>query len=245
MEVFITVVVLLSCAILGYLLGSISNGIIIGRLRTNTDIRDYGSHNAGGTNAGRVMGAKWGILVIVLDMLKTVVAILTSYFVCRYSGIAQYTVFADNSTFLAELGYILASVGAVIGHSFPIFFHFKGGKCVATYAGIILSTSWLSSLLGITVFFIILIWKKHVSLGSMIASLSCVIFGIIYHFIPPEISNIFMNWSIPASWWYIGLLTLATVYLWYRHKANIIRLIHHEESIIDITKKFKKKKEEK
>ena len=245
MEVFLTVVILLGCAILGYLLGSISNGIIIGRLRTNSDIRDFGSHNAGGTNAGRVMGAKWGVIVILLDMLKTVVAILTSYFVCRYSGIYQFTVFAEDSSFLGELGYILASVGAVIGHSFPIFFRFKGGKCVATYAGIILSTSWLSSVLGITVFLIILIWKKHVSLGSMIASLACVIFGIIYHFIPLEMSNIFMNWSIPASWWYIGLLTLSTSYLWLRHKANIIRLINHEESIIDITKIFKKQKKEK
>ena len=241
MDILITILVLCGCLVLGYLLGSISNGIIIGKIRTNKDIRDYGSHNAGGTNAGRVMGAKWGIIVILLDMLKTITAVLTSYFVCKYSGVAKFTVFADDVTEFSELAYILASVGAIIGHSFPIFFKFKGGKCVATFAGIVVASSWVSLILGFIVFMLVLIIWKHVSLASMIGSLSCALVSIVYVLLPFEINSLFMNLA-PASWYYVALMFGATIYLWYRHKANIGRLLRHEESVIDITKKFKRNK---
>ncbi len=112
----------LACLVIGYLLGSIPFALVIGKVFYKTDVRNYGSGNLGGTNAGRVLGAKAGAAVIACDILKVVIAI-------AFSALISPSV------------SIWTGLAAAIGHCYPIFAHFKGGKAVATMFGFLLATS--------------------------------------------------------------------------------------------------------
>ena len=177
------------CIILGYLLGSIPFALVIGKLFYKTDIRQYGSGNLGGTNAGRVLGKKAGISVIVLDVLKVVLAA------------------------------IWTSLACCIGHCYPIFAHFKGGKAVTTMFGFLISTSififqeFSYFLVPLFMFLIILYLFKYVSLGSICASV-CSSLYITAQLLSLDVNNLFI---ILASW----LMTLLVIY---RHSANIKRI---------------------
>lgn len=190
---------------LGYLLGSIPFALVIGRVFYKTDVRNFGSGNLGGTNAGRVLGKKAGISVIACDVLKVVLAV----------GIV--------SVFDREAS-IWAGLAAAFGHCYPIFAHFKGGKAVATMFGFLLSTSIFTFASGWYVvvpfiFFIItLYFSKMVSLSSIIAALSSSFFiSIMQYDISIEV--------ILASW----LLTILVIY---RHRANIKKIKNGTENKI-------------
>lgn len=188
------------CIILGYLLGSIPFALVIGKLFYKTDIRQYGSGNLGGTNAGRVLGKKAGISVIVLDVLKVVLA----------AGLASLT---------SEPAAIWTSLACCIGHCYPIFAHFKGGKAVTTMFGFLISTSififqeFSYFLVPLFMFLIILYLFKYVSLGSICASV-CSSLYITAQLLSLDVNNLFI---ILASW----LMTLLVIY---RHSANIKRI---------------------
>lgn len=188
------------CIILGYLLGSIPFALVIGKLFYKTDIRQYGSGNLGGTNAGRVLGKKAGISVIVLDVLKVVLA----------SGLASL---------VSEPAAIWTSLACCIGHCYPIFAHFKGGKAVTTMFGFLISTSififqeFSYFLVPLFMFLIILYLFKYVSLGSICASV-CSSLYITAQLLSLDVNNLFI---ILASW----LMTLLVIY---RHSANIKRI---------------------
>lgn len=188
------------CIILGYLLGSIPFALVIGKLFYKTDIRQYGSGNLGGTNAGRVLGKKAGISVIVLDVLKVVLA----------TGLASL---------VSEPAAIWTSLACCIGHCYPIFAHFKGGKAVTTMFGFLISTSififqeFSYFLVPLFMFFIILYLFKYVSLGSICASV-CSSLYITSQLLSLDVNNLFI---ILASW----LMTLLVIY---RHNANIKRI---------------------
>ena len=188
------------CIILGYLLGSIPFALVIGKLFYKTDIRQYGSGNLGGTNAGRVLGKKAGISVIVLDVLKVVLA-------------------AGLASLVSEPAAIWTSLACCIGHCYPIFAHFKGGKAVTTMFGFLISTSififqeFSYFLVPLFMFLIILYLFKYVSLGSICASV-CSSLYITAQLFSLDVNNLFI---ILASW----LMTLLVIY---RHSANIKRI---------------------
>ncbi|MDQ0971002.1 glycerol-3-phosphate acyltransferase PlsY [Neobacillus niacini] len=180
--------------LLAYLLGSIPSGLIIGKVFYKTDIREHGSGNLGGTNTFRTLGVKAGIAVTLADILKgTLAAYLPVLF-----GI--------------DINPLLAGGFAVIGHTYPIFAGFRGGKAVATSGGVLLFCAPLMFLMIFLVFFASLYFTKYVSLSSMIAGVFAVIYACIDGDIPLLIA-----------------VTLLASFVIYRHRANIRRIMNKTE----------------
>ncbi|WP_099221380.1 glycerol-3-phosphate 1-O-acyltransferase PlsY [Listeria costaricensis] len=182
---------------LAYLIGSIPSGLWVGKIFYKKDIRDYGSGNLGATNSFRVLGIKAGSVVTVMDILKGTVSTLLPYF------------------FGFELGHhywLLTGVAAIIGHSFPIFAGFKGGKAVATSAGVILAYAPLLFVIAILVFLLTLKISKYVSLSSMVAAVAAFI------------CSLFMN-----DWILVLLITCLALFIIWRHRTNIARIRNGEE----------------
>jgi acyl phosphate:glycerol-3-phosphate acyltransferase len=181
--------------ILAYLLGSIPSGLIIGKVFYKTDIREHGSGNLGGTNTFRTLGVKAGLAVTIADILKgTLAAALPVLF-----G-------------LDSINPLLAGVFAVIGHTYPIFAGFRGGKAVATSGGVLLFCAPLMFLTIFVVFFASLYLTKYVSLSSMLAGICAVIYAVI-------------DWDIPL----LIAVTLLASFVIYRHRANIKRIMNKTE----------------
>lgn len=143
-------------AIVAYLIGSISSAVWIGKRYYGVDIREHGSGNAGATNMLRVLGRKAAIPVFIIDFLKGYAAVMLAHFAAD----------SDESLFILKL---VLAVFSVVGHMFPIYSKFKGGKGVATIAGSLLAIAPLALLMSFVVFFIVFAITKYVSLGSMIA----------------------------------------------------------------------------
>ncbi|KKI91885.1 glycerol-3-phosphate acyltransferase [Bacillus sp. SA1-12] len=180
--------------ILAYLLGSIPSGLIVGKLGYGVDIREHGSGNLGGTNTFRTLGVKAGLIVTSADILKGTLAAALPFF------------------FNSELDPLLVGIIAVLGHTYPIFAGFKGGKAVATSAGVLLLYVPLLFITMIAFFFLVLYLTKYVSLSSMLAG----VYGIIYSLFTGDIPLIIV-------------ITLLTLFVIYRHRANIKRIIDKTE----------------
>lgn len=189
--------------LLGYLYGSIPFALVIGKVFYNTDVRESGSGNLGGTNAGRVLGKKAGISVIVLDALKAVIIFyLSSYLSLKFN-------------LNPDIKY-LAGLACIFGHCYPIFAEFRGGKAVSTSLGYFLCIEPLYAVVAIVVFLLVLKISKYVSLSSISTSL-------IVLCITP-----FLAVSITAKL----CMLVAVILLVYRHKDNIKRIKNHTESKI-------------
>lgn len=188
--------IIIPLVIMAYLIGNISPSVIISKKFQNQDIRTQGSGNAGATNVMRVMGKKMGIIVFLLDLVKGAIpALLGIYF----GG--------------ASLGLICGTV-TVIGHIFPAFLKFKGGKGVATSLGVGLVVSPVYALIGFGVFFIVVIGTKYVSLGSILGVCT---FPLLMFFTNDNISiRIFST--------ILGILVI------YSHRENIKRLAKGQEN---------------
>lgn len=208
--------------LVGYLLGSISNGVLIGKIFYGVDVRQKGSGNSGGTNTGRVLGKKAGISTIILDALKTMISMWLILFIYRIPTIKD--LIRIDPSYLS----FIAGFSCCIGHTYPIFFNFKGGKSVACLAGICLATNWIISIIGLAIFMIVLLISKYVSLSSCIAAISVAIMS----FIPfiCQYGTIFNinEYNIIFSIFY----SLVALLLIFRHKENISRLIKGTESKI-------------
>lgn len=179
-----------------YLIGSIPSGLWIGKIFYNTDIREHGSGNLGATNTFRTLGKKAGIVVTVMDVLKGTAAVL----------LVTLPVFSDSMLHPLLLGLV-----AVIGHMFPIFAKFRGGKAVATSAGVLLGYSWPLFVLLFIAFIVTLKITKIVSLTSMIAALVALIYAIVYYFVTGDFA--------------LGILVaFLFTFIIYRHRANISRI---------------------
>lgn len=187
--------------VLAYLLGSIPSGLIIGKTFYNKDIREHGSGNLGGTNTFRVLGKKAGFTVTISDILKGTLATLLPWIVTSIWGI--------------EIGLnpLIFGVFAVVGHMYPIFAGFKGGKAVATSAGILLGHEPLLFLIIIAVFFLVLYLSKYVSLSSMVAGFC----GFIYSL---------LLWDDKLL---MAIMAILTIFVVYRHRANIKRIVNKTE----------------
>lgn len=202
--------------ILAYAIGSISNAILISKFLKKEDIRTKGSGNAGATNSLRSYGIKIGLIVFALDILKPIVAILIAW------GINKHT---TEQAYLPIIGF-----AAIVGHIYPIFFNFKGGKGAASALGFIIATQWILAIIGFIVFMLIVFKTKKVSLGSILTPVILLII-----FIGLGASGSLQNYTwMPLmqnlEWWGIaivfGLIWLLVVY---KHKANIKRLLNGTE----------------
>lgn len=183
--------------LLAYLLGSIPTGLIIGKIFFKTDIREHGSGNLGGTNTFRVLGKPAGLIVSLIDILKGTAAVL----------LVALPVFVDVGIDPLILGAI-----AVIGHMYPVFAGFRGGKAVATSAGVLLGYNWLFFLILLGLFFLLLKLTKMVSLTSILLSLIAFLMAVGSHFlIRPDVPLIL-------------LISVLLVFILYRHRANITRI---------------------
>lgn len=191
---------LILAIIFGYLFGSIPFALIIGKVFYNTDIRTQGSGNLGGTNAGRVLGKAAGISVTVFDTLKaTFVILLVFQFAPEYAAIA--------------------GVFAAIGHSYPIFAQFKGGKAVSSAAGYLLGVAIIVSkvvelfVIPASLFFLLLKLTKYASLSSMIAATV----------------SIFIAYFVTKDFFLTFNFILIDILIFYRHRENIKRLLNGTE----------------
>ena len=201
--------IILTIAI-GYLLGSISTGVVLSKSFANTDIRSQGSGNAGTTNMLRILGRKMALFTFIGDMLKGIIA-----------------VFIGKALGGGDLGGMLGVVGAVLGHYFPLYFGFKGGKGIATSFGSLLFVFPVQALLAFAVFLILVAMTHYVSAGSIAAAITLPLLVILTH---PEHVPVCI---IPA---WIGISVI------WRHRANIKRLLSHTESKLDFNTLKKKKK---
>lgn len=206
------------CAAISYLLGSLNGGILVTQLLNNADIRESGSGNAGFTNVKRVYGAKSAAIVCVVDVVKTIVACGVGGFV-----VDQFT----NGTYLA--GALLCGLAAQLGHIFPVYYGFKGGKGFICGMTTILMADWRIFLVALAVLSAVTFFTKYVSLGSLCATLSYAVMFVILH-----------NNDIGA---YCIACALAVV-VFISHKANIKRLLSGNESKTYFFSKGKKEKEE-
>ena len=207
--------ILLLVAVLGYLIGSIPSALIIGKHFFHKDIREYGSHNLGGTNAGRVLGKKAGIIVIMLDILKMVAVVLISYLICFLFDIKDTNIYV-----------IVAGLMGAVGHCYPIYCGFRGGKAVSVIVGFLLITNPILLLIWGAIFFLTLYLKRMVSLASIVSSIVISIISFI-----PIWSNLMIPLISYDIYYPIGV-TLASLLLVIRHIPNIKRLINHTESKI-------------
>ncbi len=200
--------------ILSYFLGSIPSGLIIGKVFKNIDIREHGSKNTGATNATRVLGFKYGIFAFFFDGLKGALVILLVYLIGYYTG--------DQSLYLVSRYQINISsvygMAAILGHVFPIYINFKGGKAVATSAGMIFAIEpWLAVVI-ILVFLLIFITTKYVSVASTTAACFALIYFAIRIFIQDSLYN------QPTRIMDFFIVVCLSILIFVRHKLNYRRL---------------------
>lgn len=193
--------------LLSYLLGGVSFAYLLVRLRTGADLRLIGSGNLGATNAGRALGKKWAVIVYVLDVLKGLVPTLVGLY--GLSGLDSGPV---------PLGLAMG-VAAILGHCFPIYFKFRGGKGVATTSGVILALSPLTFLAGILAFAVTARLTHYVSLGSLVAGVALPIGYSIFHRGDPLDQRV-------AT---IVALSLVAIMVTYLHRKNLRRILSGEE----------------
>ncbi len=204
-----------SALLLAYLFGSIPTAVWIGLAFFDIDVREYGSGNAGATNTFRVLGKKAGIPVMFLDILKGWTATNLAYFI----GVSTTGGYGS----VAYTNYALAlGIAAVMGHLFPVFAGFRGGKGIATLFGMILAIHLQAALLCVVVFIVVLLITRYVSLSSIIAGFSYTI-GVAFVF--PS------NKSVVIYGMCMFLLILIT------HQKNIERLLKGKESKVNLFKK--------
>ncbi len=213
---------IISAGVLAYLLGSIPTAIWLGKYHYGIDIRKHGSGNAGATNTFRVLGKKAGALVMAVDVFKGWVATSLAVVLVNFE-IVSYDEFILYKIVFYKL--IFGSL-AVLGHIFPIYANFKGGKGVATLLGMMLAVDAQITLMSLGIFIIVLLIFKYVSLSSLIATLSFPLLLLIPRFRPEDPVVIVF-----------GFLMFVIVVL--THQKNIVKLIHGEENRANI--KFRKK----
>jgi glycerol-3-phosphate acyltransferase PlsY len=198
--------------VLAYLIGSTPTSVWVSRYFFDIDIRDYGSGNAGATNTYRVLGPKWGTLVMVVDMLKGIIAVKLALLLPDYFD-------SDIRLQTLQIGLGLA---AVVGHIFPIWADFRGGKGVATLFGIVLGISPFTALGCTGVFLLVLYLTRFVSLSSILASVAFPVFILIIFNVE---NNAYRIFAIA-----VALMVLLT------HQKNIGRLLRGNESKVPILK---------
>ena len=200
--------------LIGYLLGSIPSAVWIGKTFYNVDVREHGSHNAGATNTFRVLGKKPGAIVLLFDVLKGLIATLPPLLLLNYTEINSIT---GLDPYRISVGF-----ASVIGHLFPVFAGFKGGKGVATSLGVVIGLHPFSAMVCLIVFSLFYFPTKYVSLGAISASIS---FPIAVFILNPNAGTLMISFSL-----FICFGILIT------HRKNIRRLLRKEENRMNFFK---------
>lgn len=211
--------------VLSYLIGAIPTSIMVSKATKGIDIREHGSGNAGGANVMRVLGWKHGLLVILLDAFKGVLAVVV---VARlHYGSMPF----ENATPFDDftLVQIIAGISAVIGHIWTVFAGFKGGKGIATALGMLLMIVTVDMLIAIGVFILVVTLSRYVSLGSLAGAVSVPLALIIRE-------NVF-HVDIPNYNTLLPFLIFLAVLVIYTHRKNVVRLLNGSESKISFSKK--------
>ncbi|MDQ3046248.1 MAG: glycerol-3-phosphate 1-O-acyltransferase PlsY [Bacteroidota bacterium] len=198
-----------------YLLGSIPTAVWIGKYFYKIDVREYGSGNAGATNTFRVLGKRAGIPVLLIDVMKGFAAVSLAY-------ISNYT---PGSAQMINLQLVLG-IASLVGHIFPLFASFRGGKGIATLLGIILAVHPYAAFISIGIFILVLLISGYVSLGSMIAAM-----------VFPVLVILVFKTTVPSL---IIFSILIAIMVLITHQKNIERLLRREESKAKIIRKKKK-----
>ncbi len=202
-------------AVIAYLIGSINFSVILSKKMAGFDVREKGSGNAGTTNMLRSVGKKAAGLTLLCDILKGVVAILIAMFI-------GWAFKIENQSLLVQI----AGIAVVIGHTFPIFFGFKGGKGVATSLGILIMSNWQIGLICMVFGVLLIILTRMVSLGSCAAA---VLFPVLTLFITE-------NYIVTqGSGYFIYSILLAVIVL-FNHRSNIKRILAGKENKISFKK---------
>ena len=191
--------------ILSYLTGAFPSAVLIGKIFFKTDVREFGSGNAGATNTFRVLGRKAGIPVLILDVFKGWLAVNYIFFISSLS----------NNLDIVFEQQLVFGIAAVIGHLFPIYTGFRGGKGIATLLGLLLGIQPIAALLSSIVFIIVFFISRYVSLSSIFAAIA---FPIIIYFLSDSTDVSLIIFSI-----FVPLIALIT------HQKNIERLLKGEE----------------
>lgn len=189
-----------------YLIGSIPTAYWIGKWFFQIDIREHGSKNMGASNAFRVLGSTWGIIVLIIDMGKGVAAVQLAHAINPSVWLAKELMFWQ----------LVMGLLAVAGHVFPVFANFRGGKGVATLFGVVLAIQPWTALISVGVFLLVVFLTKYISLGSIVA---VIVFVVCVWFAVKE-TNVYMRWFSLGS----ALLVI------YMHRSNIKRLLAGTEN---------------
>lgn len=202
--------------ILAYLMGSIPSAVWIGKTIYGVDVREFGSGNSGATNTFRVLGKRAGLTVLSLDILKGWLAVTIASFISEAPvGTSQYV----------DLQIVLG-VAAVIGHIFPVFAGFRGGKGIATLFGVILAAHPLACLISLGVFVLIFLAFNYVSLGSISAAIA----------FPITVITVFADQVVPSM---VIFSIMVAILVMITHQKNIERLIRREESKMKLVSRKK------
>jgi acyl phosphate:glycerol-3-phosphate acyltransferase len=204
------------CVLAAYLLGSVPTSVWVGRIWFGLDIREHGSGNAGATNTFRVLGKKAGIFVMLVDILKGLLAATVALILLRQGYIESE---------MLILWKLILGIVAIIGHILPVFVGFRGGKGVATLAGMMMGVQWEITLICVFIFLITLLLSNYVSLSSMVASLS---FPLLVVLVPGFQQD---NLILPVFGFALFVAVVFT------HRKNIKRLIRGDENKTYLIKK--------
>ncbi len=210
----------LICIVIGYVFGLFQTGYIYGKMN-HIDIRKHGSGNAGTTNALRTLGWKAAVITFIGDCLKCILAVCVARFI-----------FADHGS--KELLALYAATGAVLGHNYPFYLKFKGGKGIASTVGLILAINPLMFIITAVVFIAILLCTQYVSVGSIVIMILFVVQVVLY-----GQQGGFQLGPTELTEFYVITIVLALLAIW-RHRANIVRLVKGTENKINVFKIGKK-----
>lgn len=217
---------MLLAAIVGYSLGSISFAIIVTRLFSGKDIRSFGSGNAGATNVLRSQGKLPAALTFIGDLAKSMLAVFLGGFfmnAVQLSPNPDMTLLTYNPENLTIIGSYLAGLCCVLGHIYPMFFGFRGGKGVMTILGMTLILDWRTALIALSVFIIVVLIGRMVSLGSIVAGISL-----------PIITYVLRTYLYHQEWPTVAFCVVAmaiiTAIAIIKHRENIKRIIAGTES---------------
>ncbi|VEU75242.1 G3P acyltransferase [Mycoplasmopsis maculosa] len=241
MQILYSILINLGLFVIGYLfVGSFNTSIIITKFFIKDDIRTHNSGNAGATNALRTYGKKIALLIFFSDLLKVIIPTLITIILLNHVNI--FIELRINNIFVSPQSLAL---GIVIGHIYPIYFKFKGGKGVACTIGLFMTINILLLIIAAIVFFLIVIKTKYVSLGSIISAIILIPFV----FIPWTINGILGYWfnnvelvnsfNKVASYWYVSpiIYTISAIITVIAHHSNIKRLINKTENKFSSSRK--------
>lgn len=236
----LNVLVALSCIVWGFLIGSIPTGVIIGKVFFGKDPREFGSHNSGGTNTGRVLGKKVGILVMVLDIAKCVVVFWSVWAFLRFGPISVADLFDEGILYC-----YLAQTAACFGHCFSPWLGFRGGKAVACFMAIFGGSSWFAFIISLIVFFVtfMVVFKKVMSKASILSGGLLTLIAAAFWLVMLITNNSqLFDWAmwnfgfgggVVFGWEMVIAMLAAYILLVIRHRENIKRIKNGEEKSLE------------